>query len=96
MNNLSINLCILDIIKCKSYCSTFQKEVIISSVTTSICLNNDYILNIIRANDTLFTILIQNGINTYIRNIYYNETLEICIPCNNGKRLITICGNINE
>lgn len=96
MNPFSINLCIIDRICTGNIKNVLQKEVTVTSTTQSICLNCNYLLNIVRVENNLFTILLQNGLQTYIRNLYENETFQICMPCKNGTRILTICGKMNR
>jgi len=96
MNNINVSLCISDFICVNNCKSLLEKEVIVTSTTDSICLKCDFLLNIIRVQDNFFTILLQNGFQTYIRNIFEDETFQICLPCNNGNRIITIRGVINN
>ena len=95
MNSFSINLCILDYICVNNTKDVLQKEIVVTSTAQSICLHCNYILNIIRVNENSFTILLQNGFQTYIRNIFFNENFQICLPCNNGTRILSICGTLN-
>lgn len=96
MNTFNISLCISDYIYINNCKNLLEKQVIVTNSNDSICLKCDYLLNIIRVQNNFFTILLQNGFQTYIRNIYENETFQICLPCNNGTRIITICGVINR
>ena len=96
MNTFNISLCINDYICVNNCKNLLEKQVIVTSSNDSICLKCDYLLNVIRVQDNFFTILLQNGFQTYIRNIYENETFQISIPCQNGNRIITICGVINR
>lgn len=95
MNSFNINLCIQDYICICNSKDLLQKEILVTSTSQSICLHCNYLLNIIRVTDNYFTILLQNGFQTYIRNIFYNESFQICLPCNNGTRILSICGTIN-
>lgn len=96
MANINVSLCINDFICVNNCKSITEKEITVTSTTESICLKCDFLLNIIRVEDNSFTILLQNGFQTYIRNIFENETFQICLPCCNGTRILTICGNINN
>lgn len=95
MNNFNINLCISDFICVNNSKDILQKDIIITSTTQSICLHCGYLLNVIRVENNFFTILLQNGFQTYIRNIFFNETFQICLHCKNGTRILTICGTRN-
>jgi len=59
-------------------------------------LQNGYVLNVINVEDNFFTVLIQNGTNVIIRNIYTNTSTSICIPNKCGKHIININGTINQ
>lgn len=96
MNNINVSLCISDMICVNNCKELFQKDITITSTSESICLKCDFLLNIVRVQDNFFTILLQNGFQTYIRNIFENETFQICLPCNNGIHILTICGTINN
>ena len=96
MNDINVSLCISDFICVNNCKSLLEKDITITSTTDSICLKCDFLLNIIRVQDNFFTILLQNGFQTYIRNIFENETFQICLPCSGGTRIITICGVINN
>lgn len=96
MNNINVSLCVTDMICISNFKNILQKDVTITSATQSICLNCDFLLNIVRVENNFFTIILQNGLQIYIRNIFENETFQICLPCKNGTRIITICGTINS
>lgn len=95
MTNFDINLCINDFICVNNCKDVLQKDINVTSTSQSICLHCGYLLNIIRVQDNSFTILLQNGFQTYIRNIFFNESFQICLPCKNGTRILTICGTLN-
>lgn len=96
MNNFNVNIYISDYI-CASNCqNTLEKDTTLTSTSDTLTLQCNYVLNIVRVSGILFTILLQNGIQTYIRNIYQNESFQICLPCRNGIHIITICGKINN
>ena len=96
MININITLCIIDFI-CENNCkSLLEKDITITNTSDSICLKCDYLLNIIRVQDNYFTVLLQNGFQTYIRNVFEGETLQICLPCSCGTHILTLCGVINN
>ena len=96
MNTINVSLTISDVICANNQRNVLQKEVTITSSSQTIYLQCDYILNIVRMQDTSFTIILQNGLKTYIRNLFENETFQICLPCKNGTRLLSIYGIINN
>ena len=97
MNNFSVTLnlqeCFIDEC-CRK--QTFEREVTITSTTKTVCLFNDFILNIIRVSSTYFTVLIQNGNEVIIRNIYVNSGTRILLPNKCGRHVICISGTINQ
>ena len=72
MNTFNVSLCISDFICVNNCKNLLEKQVIVTNSNDSICLKCDYLLNVIRVQDNFFTILLQNGFQTYIRNIYEN------------------------
>ena len=92
--NVSLHICdMLYINNCKEI---FQKDITLTNTSESICLKCNFLLNIVRVQNNSFTIILQNGFQTYIRNIFENETFQICLPCKNGIHILTICGTINN
>ncbi len=96
MNNFSINITIEDLIcskNCKDKSTTSET---ITSISEVISLKNGYILNIVNVTNTHFTIILQNGINTIIRNVFQNVPIRICIPCKCANHIVTINGTITN
>lgn len=98
MNNYTVNFCIID--KCcnNGNSNTIQKETSITNINTTVLLHNNYTLNILSVNENYCSVIIQNGINIYILNVYTAFPTELCIcnTCNNSHRLtisITITNN---
>ena len=95
MNNFNITLNIEDII-CSKCCKDKESKTLnITSPSQVVNLKENYILNIIDVSSTKFTVLIQNGIEIIIRNIYTSYDMQICLPCNCATHLLTVSGNIN-
>lgn len=97
MQNFNIKISIEDLVCSKCCIDRNSLSEYVRSSNDRIILKNDYILNIIGVNTSYFTILLQNGINVYIRNIYFNEDVEICLSSNcNCSHLVTISGALVE
>ena len=45
---------------------------------------------------TTVTIIIQNGIETIIRNIFVSSPVQLCLPCKCATHILTISGIINN
>ncbi len=96
MNNFDVTLNIEDLF-CGNCCKNVnQREVIVTSTNQTVGLQNGYVLNVINVNDNYVTLLIQNGTEVIIRNIYTNASTSICIPNKCGKHILTISANVNE
>jgi hypothetical protein len=98
MNDFIVKLDIKDTITSNECCNSLQKTVTITATSQTIMLQNDYILNVIRATPTYCTVLIQNGIEVIIRNIYTNYTTCISLPCtsNCSQQVICLSCNVSE
>ncbi len=94
MNDFNITLTIEDIFCNKCCKESKQTQTTVTSTSQTISLQNNYILNIIQVSTNFFTVLIQNGVNVIIRNIYTNFTTSICIPNQCGTHFIRISGTI--
>jgi hypothetical protein len=96
MNNFVVNLNILD--ECCSKCgnNTVQKDVIIRSTSQAVDLQGCYILNVIAVDSDSVTVIIQNGIRVFIRNVYTAYSMQVSLPadCNNT-HVITITAQIS-
>lgn len=96
MNNFNVNITIEDLIcsrNCKDKTTTTET---ITNTSEVISLKNGYILNIVNITNTHFTIILQNGINTIIRNVFSNVPISICIPCKCANHIVTISGTITN
>lgn len=93
--NVRLNLieCFTDECGCKHI---YEREVTVTSVNQTINLFNNYTLNIVRVTDTYFTVLIQNGVNVLIRNIYTTYPQTCVLPGTNCRQTITCSGDILE
>lgn len=94
MGNFNVRLTVEDLICSKNCRDREEKTVYISDVSQSVNLKECYVLNIVSATSTYFTVIIQNGIETIIRNIYTSYPTQICLPCRCAKHLLTISGTI--
>ena len=95
MNNFNITITIEDLI-CSNNCKdrkTITKT--ITNIDNTINLKEDFILNIVNVTNTFFTIIVQNGINTIIRNVFTSYPTKICLPCKCANHILTISGTIN-
>lgn len=96
MNNFNITLTITDVICCKNCRDSNQVTTTVTSTNQTIELKGNFILNIVRVSTTFFTVLIQNGVETIIRNIFISSPVELCLPCKCGAHKLTISGIINN
>lgn len=96
MNNFNVTVTIEDLI-CSNNCKDKDtKTKNITSINDSINLKENYVLNIVNVTNTYFTIIVQNGINTIIRNIFTSYSTKLCLPCKCGNHILTISGIINK
>lgn len=96
MDNFTVNLTIEDIF-CGNCCKEVkERNVIITSTNQTVTLQCNYILNVIFVSSSYFTVLIQNGTQVIIRNIYTNFTSSICLPNQCGKHFVNISGTIEQ
>lgn len=96
MNNFNVNITIEDLI-CSNCCK--DREIKTETITSSsevINLKEGYILNVVSINSSYFTIIVQNGINTIIRNVFTSFPIRIYLPCKCANHILTISGNIVE
>ncbi len=95
MNDFNITLTIEDLIYSNNCCDKETTTLNVKNINDTISLKCGYILNVIRVSNNFFTVLIQNGINTYIRNVFTNYPMQLCIGNNLVNHVITISGTIN-
>lgn len=96
MNNFIVNLNILD--ECCTKCSTntVQKDVIIRSTNQTIDLQGCYILNVIEVGTNFVKVIIQNGIQVFIRTVFTTYPMQVSLPTDcNSKHVITINAEIS-
>lgn len=96
MNNFNVTITIEDLI-CSNNCK--DREVITKTITNTsetINLKESYILNIVNVTNSYFTIIVQNGFNTIIRNVFTSYQTKICLPCKCANHILTISGTINN
>lgn len=79
MQDINVTLNVRDTIICKCCKKVSEKEVQVTSTSQVINLLDNFILNVISSGNSRCAVIIQNGQNVIIRNIYDYET-EICIP----------------
>lgn len=96
MSDFNITLTVQDVVYNNNCCDKETTTLNITSINNTINLKCNYILNIIRVSDNFFTVLIQNGINTYIRNVFTSYPMQLCISNNCNNHVITISGVINN
>lgn len=95
MNNFSVTITIDDLI-CSNNCKDKDtKTRTITNVNETINLKENYSLNIVNVTNTAFTIIVQNGINTIIRNVFTSYSTKLCLPCKCATHTLTISGVIN-
>lgn len=95
MDTYNVNLTVEDsLTDCSCFKNTEKKSLTITSTSQTICLQDNYILNIVSATSDMFTVLIQNGTQVIVRNIYTTFTTELCLPSNCKRHLVSICGNV--
>lgn len=95
MDTFNVTITIQDLVYSNNCCDKDTTTLTITSINDTINLKCGYILNIIRVNTNFFTVLIQNGINTYIRNVFVNYPMQLCISNNKVNHVITVSGIIN-
>jgi hypothetical protein len=97
MNNFIVNLSVEDCFTDSSCCKNCSsKEVVISNTSQVVNLFDSYILNVVRVTSTYFTVIIQNGVNVIIRNVFTSYRLNVVLPTNDNcsKHIVTIGGTI--
>ena len=90
--NITIEDCVRD--NCSSCCR--QKMLTITNTNQTIELQCGYVVNIIQANSRYFTVLIQNGTETIIRQIFTTFETQICLPNRCKHHLLTISGSVTN
>ena len=94
MDDFNVNITITDTINNGCCNNTVQKTVLISSSAQTIALQNCYILNVIAITQNMFTVLIQNGIQVIVRNIYTSFTTDLPLPSNCKRHILNISGTV--
>lgn len=95
MNDFNVEVFTKDCICDKCFKNCIEKNTCVNNVSTTIELQNNYILNVVNITNTYFTVLIQNGVETIVRNIYTNFDTQICLVDKCIKHLIIISGCIH-
>lgn len=91
--NFNVTLTIRDILISNCMKNTNNSNIIVTSSSQLINLQNEFILNIVGVNKNFITAVIQNDTYTYIRNIFLNYDCNICLPTENPcncKHILTI------
>ena len=97
MNNFTVTLCIVDRLCCNGKSNTLQKEITVTDLNQTIELQKNYTLHIINVESSHCTAIIQDGINTYILNIYTTFKGEICLcSTHNSSHKLSITCTIKE
>jgi len=96
MDNYNVNLTIEDTL-CDNCCkNTNKKTILITSTSQTVSLQNCYILNVIAATENMFTVLIQNGTQVIVRNIYTSFSTDMCLPSNCKRHILNISGTVEQ
>ena len=96
MDNFNVTLNIEDLICSKCCRDREQRSIQITSSSQTINLKESYILNVVAVSTRYITVLIQNGIETIIRNVYISYPVQICLPCKCANHVLTISGEISN
>ena len=91
MNTYNVDLTVIDTLIDGCSRNVEKKNVLITSTSQTVNLQDSYILNVVAIRDNMFTVLIQNGIQVIVRNIYTTFTTDLCLPSNCKKHLLSIC-----
>ena len=91
--NITINLIDTYCTSCSK--NSIERNEIITSRSTSLELQNSYILNVLSSSNGITTIIIQNGRKVIIRNIQNNVETSILIP-SRCTHIITLTITNNE
>lgn len=94
MNTFNIILNISEVVCNKCCKQNFERTVTVTSSSQRVTLQNGYVLNIIAVTDTYFTVLIQNGVETIIRNVFTTFPIEMCLPNKCFRHILTLSGQI--
>lgn len=91
MDTYNVNITVEDsLTDCSCFRNTEKKSLTVTRTSETICLQENYILNIVSASENMFTVLIQNGTQVIVRNIYTTFATELCLPSNCKKHLLCI------
>lgn len=97
MNTFNVLLtlieCNVDECCCKH---VYERDITVVSSNQIINLFNGYILNIVRVTDTYFTVLMQNGTQVVVRNVYTSFPTSLTLPDTNCCHTVTISGVVNS
>ena len=92
MDDFNVNLTIEDTVRNGCCCSSNTQTILITNSSQTVFLQDCYILNIIFASNDRFTVLIQNGTQVIIRNIFTSFTTDLPLPSNCKLHLLRISG----
>ncbi len=97
MTDFSVDLDIIDLCCSKGFNNKIQKSLTITDTQTTLLLQCNYTLNVINITEEYITILIQDGINVIVSNVYTTFTSEICITsCKNISHTLFVSCSITE
>lgn len=90
MDNVNVIINILDKCCCKCSSSINQIEKILTSFNDFILLQNYYTLSLKSVNNNFALISIENGVIHFIRKLYLNVPIVLCLPNCNCQHIIKI------
>lgn len=94
MDTYNVNLTVEDTLINGCCKNTEKKNILITSPSQTVSLQDCYIINVVFITNNMFTVLIQNGIQVIARNIYTSFTTDICLPSNCKQHLLSISGTV--
>lgn len=90
MDDINVVINILDRCCCKCTSSINQTEKILTSLNDFITLQNCYTLNLVSVNNSFALISIGNGVIHFLRKLYLNVPIVICLPNCNCQHILKI------
>ncbi len=94
MNTYNVNLTIIDTLLDGCCKNVEKKSILITNSSQTVNLQDSYILNVVAIKENMFTVLIQNGVQVIVRNIYTNFSTDLCLPSTCKKHLLNISGTV--
>lgn len=92
--NFNVILNISEVVCNKCCRQNFERSITVTSTSQRVNLQNGYVLNVIAVHNTYVTVLIQNGVETIIRNVSTSFATELCLPCKDSRHLLTLTANV--